>query len=255
MRDTGAARHKSRHDNAAANLHARLGLRRPGNDLFECWAARGEGDELLVPGAALEVAERGRCGAEGVEAQGAGGNEGIAHVRQLAIEEESGAGLQVVGLAELGDAAPFPALPRLAGRFRGAGRIAFQDGDVVAVAPQEHRGGQAAHARAEDCDPGHHHPRTVGGRRPVVSLLRTPAPRSQGAQPSPRRPTIRFDQCRRRASPAVRGRRRSDAAEHQPAAEHRQEHQHHPVERLLLEPVLHAQAQGETPERGEGQQE
>ena len=79
-------------------------------------------------------------------------------------------------LAELRDAAPLPALPSLAERFRNASRIALQDGDVVVVARQEHGRGEAAHPRPEHRDPGHHHLRRELTSAARHSLVRTAAP-------------------------------------------------------------------------------
>jgi hypothetical protein len=60
-----------------------------------------------------------------------------------------------VGLAELGNAATLPALPRRERRIRHRRRVALEQRDVVTVAGEHEAGGEPAHATAENQDPGH----------------------------------------------------------------------------------------------------
>ena len=83
-----------RHGDATPDLEARLGLRGPGDGPPIVEQQGGEGDEALVPGAALEVAEGRRGGAKGVEADGTGSDQSVAHVRELGLRDViQGAGL------------------------------------------------------------------------------------------------------------------------------------------------------------------
>jgi hypothetical protein len=58
---------------------------------------------------------------------------------------------------ELVDAASLPGVPGGVGVLRrwGPGRVALEDDHLMRIASQQHRGGQAAEARAEDQDPCH----------------------------------------------------------------------------------------------------
>src|SRR5262249_5276822 len=85
-----------------------------------------------------------------VEPAGAGVPERVLDVGQLALEEESQPGQEVVRLPELRDALALPAPPRL---LRGAGRrlgVALDDGHRVTIARQQQRHAEPAHAPADD---------------------------------------------------------------------------------------------------------
>src|SRR5262249_8399415 len=85
-----------------------------------------------------------------VEPAGAGVPERVLDVGQLALEEESQPGHEVVRLPELRDALALPATPRL---LRGAGRrlgVALDDGHRVTIARQQQRHAEPAHASADD---------------------------------------------------------------------------------------------------------
>jgi hypothetical protein len=116
VRNVGVtARREARHRHTTTYLHARLRRCRPGDNLLERCPAGGECDEAIIVGTALESSKGGGRRFQRVEAERAGGHEGIADVRQLGVQDVAGPGMEVVQLPELRDATPRPALPGLVG--------------------------------------------------------------------------------------------------------------------------------------------
>src|SRR5262249_29986618 len=118
-------------------------------------------DETLVVGARLETGEGRRRRREAIVANGAGGDESIADVRQLCVENTTRARLQIMRLAKLRDAAARPVLPRLGRRTGDGSRVALEHRDVVPVAREQHAGGETAHPGAEYDDPSHARPASL----------------------------------------------------------------------------------------------
>ena len=76
-------------------------------------------------------------------------------VGELALEDVTEAGEEVVEHAELVDAAPLPARPRLVDRGRRCFGVALEHRDRVAVLREQHRGGLARHPTSDNEDVRH----------------------------------------------------------------------------------------------------
>jgi hypothetical protein len=135
---------------AAADLDARLLGRRAREDPLERRPAGGHGHVALVARPRAPVGDVRRHDAEHVEAVRARREQRVAQLREDLVEDGAPSREEVVRLAELRDAAPWPVLDRLVERRRRRLRVALEHGHVVAVPSEQHRGGQAGQAGPED---------------------------------------------------------------------------------------------------------
>ena len=109
------------------------------------------GDRLEALVAVTNAArELGRHLEDRVVPQRAVGVDGVDHVGKLALEDVAEAREEVVEHAELVDAAPLPARPRLVDRGGRRFRVALEHGDRVAVLREQHRGGLARHPTSDN---------------------------------------------------------------------------------------------------------
>ena len=125
-----------------------------GDRVLDHRAAAGDRDEPLVSLAWRPVFDERRHEREHVERGGARAAERLRHLWQGRVQDLAPGRVQVVGLAELGDAVPVPRLPRLVRRAGHAATIPFQDGDLVPLFREHHR-----HRKPDDPAACYHDPR------------------------------------------------------------------------------------------------